>query len=186
MTVMFRAEFHCKEIFTLRCSTCGQFAITRGLPCHEKGNLVERMTRSRWMSILARADGGRLQEAWKNLSPAPVYSFLRRPETGLVMLRARAGGTGNQFNLGEASVTRCAVRCADKVGFAYVLGRDHQQAELAAAFDALLQDQERHAGLTRDLLHPLAAEQQAARENMSRKVASTKVDFYTMVRGDSA
>lgn len=152
---------------------------------------TDRLTRPQWMAVLARSNSTHLDRAWKALSPQPLYSLLRSPETGLVMLRARTGGTGNQFNLGEASVTRCAVRLkqpgnAQTVGIAYVLGRDHRHAELAAAFDALLQDDLWSGHIEHDVIHPLARAQEAAIERQARKTASTKVDFYTMVRGEDA
>ena len=69
----------------------------------------------------------------RQCAPQLRCEFLRRPETGLVMLRGRAGGTGQAFNLGEASVTRCSVRLSDgQVGTGYVLGRDQRKAELVA------------------------------------------------------
>ena len=68
--------------------------------------------------------------------------MIRPPETGLVMLRGRMGGTGGAFNLGEATVTRCAVRTAKgHEGHAYVMGRNHGHAKIAAVCDALLQDE---------------------------------------------
>ena len=104
--------------------------------------------RQRWMAVLARADAAtlrRLLGAWGSL---PAYTRLRGPETGLVMVRGRAGGGGAPFNLGEMTVTRCTVRLEDGlVGHAYVAGRDEEQAELAAVADALLQDPAQTDGL---------------------------------------
>src|SRR5215468_6953625 len=103
--------------------------------------------RQRWLGILARADLRELQEAWARHAGDITYRFLRRPEIGMVMVRGRAGGNGQPFNLGEMTVTRCAVLLdkADIVGFGYVGGRDAQRAELVAAFDALLQTGTRSA-----------------------------------------
>ena len=142
------------------------------------------------MSVLARASTAELERAWHTIIPAPSITWLRRPETGLTMLRARIGGTGSQFNLGEASVTRCALSLeggdgAALTGMSWVLGRDQRHAELAAAFDALLQDPARGPRLEQTLVRSLAASQSAKREQASRKAASTKVDFFTMVRGDN-
>ncbi|MBY0361471.1 MAG: phosphonate C-P lyase system protein PhnG [Phreatobacter sp.] len=110
---------------------------------------------------------------------------LRAPEIGLVMVRGRVGGDGAPFNLGEATVTRAAVALPDGViGFGHVLGRDKDKARLAALADALWQ-----APATRDaveaLLRPvrerIAAETALKRE----RAAATRVDFFTMVRGDN-
>lgn len=141
--------------------------------------------RARWMGIFARATATELEGAWADLSARPDYDFLRRPETGLVMVRGRAGGTGNPFNFGEMTVTRCAVRLADgTAGHSYAAGRDSRKAELAAVFDALMQTDARLV-LENSLVAALARRQAADRDLASRKAAATKVEFFTMVRGDN-
>lgn len=146
---------------------------------------VRQSTRQRWMSALAKAPCQRLEEAVAELDPPP-YERLRAPETGLVMARARAGGTGQRFNLGEITVTRCALRLPDgTVGHAYIAGRDHRKAELAALLDALLQCPERHDALLQALIEPLEQDAARARQNASRKAAATRVEFFTMTREDA-
>lgn len=104
----------------------------------------------------------------------------------MVMLRGRVGGTGNPFNLGEASVVRCAVRLGDgPLGVSYALGRDKRRAELAALFDALLQDPQHHDDLQRELIAPLARAQAQARAQKQNDVADSKVEFFTFVRGEA-
>ena len=104
----------------------------------------------------------------------------------MVMLRGRIGGTGDAFNLGEASVTRCALRIgAGALGVGYALGRDRRKAELIAIFDALLQDPARHAAIMRELVDPLSAQQAGRREAVSRAAAASKVEFFTFVRGQA-
>lgn len=101
------------------------------------------------------------------------------------MLEGRAGGGGRRFNAGEATVTRAVVRLDDgTMGFSYALGTDKRKAELAAVADALLQSDERHAEVDAALIAPLAAAQADERNARSRKAAATKVDFFTLVRGD--
>src|SRR4051794_4784133 len=99
--------------------------------------------RRRWLSILAQTPRPALEGAWSALADRPALELLRPPETGLVMVRGRAGGTGCRFNLGEMTVTRCAVRIVGDrdgdggggtVGHGYVQGRDRRKAELVAAF----------------------------------------------------
>ena len=143
--------------------------------------------RSRWISCLGQADPARLEAAWAALSPMPVHRWLRKPETGLVMLRGRAGGNGQPFNLGEMTMTRAAVLVEDArpvTGFGYVVGRAARHAELAALFDALLQDEARGPALLAELIQPLRAAADAARSARAAEVAPTRVDFTTMVRGD--
>ena len=137
--------------------------------------------RRHWMAVLARAAAGELEAGLAAHGGAPLYQCLRGPESGLVMVRGRAGGGGAPFNLGEMTVTRCTVRTADgQIGHAYVRGRDARQAELAAALDALLQDPVRGAALHAGVIVRLAAEQAAGRSETARKAAATKVQFFAM------
>jgi len=135
------------------------------------------------MAVLSHATPKRLSELWAAWADKPDYHKVRGPETGLVMVRGRAGGGGNAFNLGEATVTRATVRLASgEVGHAYCLGRDGDKAVQSALFDALRQrDAE---AVERLVLQPLHDEQAAADAKLRDETAATKVDFFTMVRGD--
>jgi alpha-D-ribose 1-methylphosphonate 5-triphosphate synthase subunit PhnG len=142
--------------------------------------------RPAWLAILARATLAQLEARVPTEGEWPPLKQVRPPEIGMVMLRGRVGGTGNPFNLGEASVVRCAVRLGDgPLGVSYALGRDKRRAELAALFDALLQDPQHHDDLQRDLIAPLALAQAQARAQKQRDVAGSKVEFFTFVRGEA-
>jgi len=137
------------------------------------------------MSVLAQAPVSEVEAHWRAVANPPAYRMLRWPETGLVMVRGRAGGTGTRFNVGETTVTRCAVQLeGGAVGVAYVRGRDRRHAELAALFDALLQDPARRDALERAVVTPLAGAQAARRLAAAERVAPSRVEFFTMVRGD--
>jgi len=136
--------------------------------------------RQHWMAILARASVQELAEKLAELPALPEAEMLRAPETGLVMVRGRAGGDGDAFNLGEMTVTRCALRLGAHVGHAYIAGRDHAKARLAALLDAALQDSALHQACMEAVVEPLAAAQQEARAAEARKAAATRVDFFTM------
>jgi alpha-D-ribose 1-methylphosphonate 5-triphosphate synthase subunit PhnG len=142
--------------------------------------MTDTEDRRRWMAVLARATADEIADLLAALPPLPPHERLRAPETGLVMVRGRAGGDGAAFNLGEMTVTRCAVRLGDVVGHAYVAGRDKRQAELAALLDAALQDPARRPALMAKVIAPLAARQQAKHEAEARKAAATRVDFFAM------
>lgn len=143
----------------------------------------ETTARQKWMSLLAGARKERLDALFPP-DRLPSFTYLRKPETGLVMLRGRQGGTGSPFNIGEATLTRCSIRLADgTVGHAFVMGRSHEHAVSAAICDALLQGAE-NAQLTDAVITPLAREQAEHERQMALKNAATKVDFFTMVRGD--
>ena len=136
--------------------------------------------RRRWMAVLARASASDIAARLAVCPELPPHQRLRGPETGLVMLRGRAGGGGEKFNLGEASVTRCTVSSDDRIGHSYALGRDPDRAELAARIDAAMQDPGRRQDLERAVIAPLEQAQHAAREADARRAAATKVDFFTM------
>jgi alpha-D-ribose 1-methylphosphonate 5-triphosphate synthase subunit PhnG len=117
--------------------------------------------------------------------PLVSETFLRAAETGLVMLRGRMGGTGSTFNLGEATVTRCSVKIAQTtIGHAYVMGRNHEHARIAALCDALLQMPEHCAHIEEHIIQPLLKTHAGKAQLAAQKAAATKVDFFTLVRGD--
>jgi alpha-D-ribose 1-methylphosphonate 5-triphosphate synthase subunit PhnG len=137
------------------------------------------------MSVLALASTAELEDAWRALSAPPAYHRVREPEVGLVMVRARAGGTGMRFNLGEMTVTRCTVQLEDgTVGHAWVGGRDRRHAELAAVFDALLQRPGGDPAADGALVARLARTQEARRQAAVDRAAASRVEFFTMVRGE--
>ena len=146
--------------------------------------------RQYWMSVLSRAPVNELENCWKALVNQPKTRFIRTPEIGLTMVRSRTGGSGTAFNLGEMTMTRCVVELENGTsGFGYVQGRSKRHAELAASLDALLQDSEQsdpsqHTALLTDWINPLHEAWQAERIKRSKAAASTKVDFFTMVRGE--
>jgi len=138
----------------------------------------EIAARQRWMAILARVDLASLSAYAAQLPP---HTRLRGPETGMLMARGRAGGTGARFNLGEMTATRCTIRSATGfVGHATILGRDADRAELAARYDAAMQDPALRPALEAALITPLAAAQEHARSEEALRAAATRVDFFTM------
>jgi len=136
------------------------------------------------MAVLVHADATELARRVAAL-PAPPHRSMRAPENGLVMVRGRIGGDGAPFNLGEATVSRAAVRLeSGEVGFGYVLGRDGEKARLIALCDALLQSKNHSDALEADVVTPLRVKLEAQRAQRAAQAAATKVDFYTMVRGE--
>jgi alpha-D-ribose 1-methylphosphonate 5-triphosphate synthase subunit PhnG len=139
-----------------------------------------------WMALLARAPQPLLDAALTEHAHTQPQ-WLRRPETGLMMVQGRVGGTGERFNLGEITVTRCALRLHTAVsdapvGVSYVLGRNHHQAQLAAVADALLQDPAQHAALEASLLTLLREHLQTQQAARHARAQTTKVDFLTVAR----
>lgn len=140
------------------------------------------------MSVLAKAPAAALAEAYGALADEvgePRTEWLRAPEIGAVMVRGRMGGTGAPFNLGEMTVTRATLRLDDgTVGHAYVAGRDSGKARIAAICDALMQGPAA-ARVQEAVIGPMQALMARARAERAGKAAATKVDFFTMVRGEN-
>ncbi|MBL6614454.1 MAG: phosphonate C-P lyase system protein PhnG [Reyranella sp.] len=143
--------------------------------------------RQRWLSVLAKAPPARLSalwaELWDGLGAVPAYTLLRRPETGLVMVKGRISGSGAPFCAGEMTATRAAVRLATgEVGIGYVGGRSARHAEIAAAVDALGQRADWQERLETAIVAPLEAEAAARHQAIAARAAATKVDFFTVAR----
>ena len=137
------------------------------------------------MAVLAAAPADDLASAYNRLGNPPAFDLVRQPETGLVMVRGRMGGTGSPFNLGEVTVTRCVIRLeTGEAGSSYSLGRHKQKALQAAVIDALWQRPDDRGRIERDIVQPLAVAQMQADNDVKAETAATKVDFFTMVRGD--
>lgn len=137
--------------------------------------------RKAWIGLLAKARPEALAALWDE---DVAHEMLRPPETGAVMVRGRIGGTGASFNLGEMTVTRCALRVeTGEVGHAYVQGRDGNHARRAALLDALMQGP-RAGELRAAVLDPLAAAMAEVHRRRAARASATKVDFFTLVRGE--
>jgi alpha-D-ribose 1-methylphosphonate 5-triphosphate synthase subunit PhnG len=136
------------------------------------------------MQVLADAAGAEIARCL-NAIDLPAHVDLREPENGLVMVRGRIGGDGAPFNLGEATVSRAAVRLASgEVGFGYTLGRDMAKARMIALCDAMVQSRRYADAVETSVLAPLRAVMLEKRNRKSAEAAATRVDFYTMVRGE--
>ncbi|NHW00498.1 phosphonate C-P lyase system protein PhnG [Stutzerimonas degradans] len=143
----------------------------------------EQSPRQRWMAVLARASGAELAP-FESVLRDCAYQLIRPAEIGMTLVRGRMGGTGAPFNLGEMSVTRCVVRLADcRTGYSYRAGRDKRQAELAALADAHLQGAQQSRWLV-ELIEPLAAAQARRAAQKAAETATTRVEFFTLLRGE--
>lgn len=148
------------------------------------------MTRTHRQRVLALTPRDRLETAWAALEIRETHRCVRGPQTGMVMVRGRMGGTGNAFNLGEMTLTRASVSLDDgtpgggPLGHGWVSGRDHRHAELIALIDACAQNEPLRERIDNELIAPLHDERQAREQRASRDAAATRVDFFTMVRGE--
>src|SRR4029079_7481085 len=148
------------------------------------GEEARQAQRKAAMAVLAHATTADITDCLGAMA-LPAHEDLREAENGLVMVRGRIGGDGAPFNLVEATVSRAAVRLATgEVGFGYVLGRDREKAKLIALCDALLQSKQFAAEVEASVISPLRVALHAARNKKAAETAATRVDFYTMVRGE--
>ena len=150
----------------------------------QTASFVDSPARKVVLDTLAAAPSRSLAELWDRWADKPAHTRLRGPEVGLVMVRGRAGGGGAPFNLGEATVSRASVRIVTgEVGHGYNLGRDLAKAEIIAVIDALWQRDA--ARVEAEIIEPLRALAATADQKRRDESAATKVDFFTMVRGDN-
>ncbi|MCY4208757.1 MAG: phosphonate C-P lyase system protein PhnG [Roseovarius sp.] len=140
--------------------------------------------RKEWLSTLAKAKAMDVARLFAGIRHVPEYETLRVPEIGGVMVRGRMGGIGDAFNLGEVTVTRCSVQLeTGEVGHGCVQGRNRGHAEQVAVLDAMLQG-DRKGDLTKTVIVPLMEIALAEKETRAKKAAATKVDFFTLARGE--
>jgi alpha-D-ribose 1-methylphosphonate 5-triphosphate synthase subunit PhnG len=144
-----------------------------------------QQARKRAAGLLARATVEELLNCWSALDAKPQVEKVRGPETGLVMVRGKIGGGGSPFNLGEATVTRATVKLASgTIGHAHALGTSRKQAWYAAIADALWQEETTRPLVEREILSVVASRLEKRKTNAIQQTAATRVDFFTMVRGD--
>ncbi|WP_322528333.1 phosphonate C-P lyase system protein PhnG [Salinicola sp. LHM] len=145
-------------------------------------NDISRGARQRLLALSTRE---RMEACWTALDAVPAHRCVRGPETGMAMLKGRTGGTGNAFHLGEMTLTRASVVLDDgTLGHGWVRGRDHRHAELIALADAIAQHAEWQQKLETHVLAPLAEELAERQRRDAATAAATRVDFFTLVRGE--
>jgi alpha-D-ribose 1-methylphosphonate 5-triphosphate synthase subunit PhnG len=146
----------------------------------------DQEARRRAIGLLARATLSELDGPLDARFGTVAATDLKPIETGLVMLRGRMGGDGSAFNMGEATVTRAIVSLPDGLrGYGFILGRDRKLARLAAIADALWQRPAARAIIESEILTPVAARLAAEQAGAQTETAATRVDFFTLVRGEN-
>lgn len=145
--------------------------------------LVQR--RREAMAVLAEATAEEIARGLSGIGSLPDHQEIRKAESGLVMVRGRIGGDGAPFNVGEVTVSRSVVRLAtNEIGFGYALGRDHAKVRLIAYCDALMQGSYRDI-VERLVLAPIRHRVLESDTTRAEQTAATKVEFFTLVRGES-
>lgn len=147
---------------------------------------MDEFDRKQALDILNSAPADFLAQRYAAIkAEAPEAIPVRGPDIGTVMVRGRIGGGGGAFNLGEASVTRATVRLeSGEVGHSIVLGRDEQKARTVAHLDALRQQSLWAAKIDADIVAPALASIKAEKLRLAEETEATKVDFFTVARGE--
>ena len=142
--------------------------------------------RQRLMAACSVAKATEFDQAINMFDGSQTAMDVRAPEVGMIMMRGRIGGDGPPFNVGEATVTRAVVRLeTGEIGYSYLLGRSIERARMAAILDAIGQSSPaRMSELEDAFVAPVLQRIKAARQAKQAEVATTKVNFFTMVRGD--
>jgi alpha-D-ribose 1-methylphosphonate 5-triphosphate synthase subunit PhnG len=147
-------------------------------------NTSKQADRKAAMAVLAHSEPAEIERRLETIA-LPAHEYLREPENGLVMVRGRVGGDGAPFNLGEATVSRAAVRLSTgEIGFGYTLGRDGEKARMIALCDALVQSEQFAELVETEVIAPLRAAMSTKQNQRAAEAAATRVDFYTLVRGE--
>ena len=142
------------------------------------------LERSDWLSVLAKAPQQLFEDLWRSSDLDPSYDIIRPAEIGGIMVRGRMGGTGDPFNLGEMTVSRASVKLScGTVGHGYAKGRAKTMALRIALCDALLQTADA-SKVDAKILQPLIEAKLTSDQEIADKAAATKVDFFTLVRGE--
>ncbi|WP_310607003.1 phosphonate C-P lyase system protein PhnG [Buttiauxella brennerae] len=148
---------------------------------------IDNAQRQQWMAVLAHSLPEELAAIWAEQNLNPEYQVIRKAETGLAQIQARMGATGQRFFAGDATLTRAVVQLADGTyGYSYLLGRDKAHAERCAVIDALMQEKVRFRTLQETVIAPLAANREQRQAARRTQINSSRVDFFTLVRGDNA
>jgi alpha-D-ribose 1-methylphosphonate 5-triphosphate synthase subunit PhnG len=138
-----------------------------------------------WMSLLATSSQSDLLNLWEQKKIKVNYVWLRTPEIGSIMAQGRMGVTGDKFNIGEVTITRCSLKLnCGTIGHSYVQGRSKKKAEISALCDALMQTK-MSKEINKNIIIPLEKIKKDNKDKILSKAEATKVDFFTLVRGES-
>ena len=147
--------------------------------------MAENQQRQQWLSVLSRSTLESIQKLWQALMVEPEYQLLKAPESGMVMVKAKAGGSGQAFNMGEMTVTRTVVQLSTgEIGYGYTQGRDKKKSELIAVIDACIQLGDWGERILQNIIRPLEEQLTLHYQQRQNETDASKVNFFTMVRGE--
>jgi len=146
---------------------------------------TQTINREDWIGLLGSADPTDLESALEKLNHPIEFNHIVKPETGMLMVQAKADGTNSRFNLGEITISKCILEINGQyMGAGWTMGTNLRHAELAALFDGLFQDPLFQETLNQTLIPLLKEKQQAKNDRRLKDAADTKVEFFTLKRGE--
>lgn len=146
---------------------------------------MSTLSRQNWLSVLAHSEPTTLATLWSQQNLQPNYTLLRAPQTGLAQVQGRMGATGNAYNIGDVTLTRAVVKLAsNEIGVGYIAGRNKDHCLRVALVDALLQHKDFFQVLYDNVIKPLRQQRQQATQQHEAATNQSKVDFFTLVRGE--
>ena len=142
-------------------------------------------SRKQWLSYLATADENYLISLWDNLNMKIEYNWLREPEIGSIMVQGKAGATGDNFNVGEVTITRGSLNVDEKIqGNGSVQGKKKYKTKMSVLGNPLIKTEKKKI-IKRNIIDKLIKYKNNKRNEILSKTEATKVDFFTLVRGEN-
>lgn len=141
--------------------------------------------RQDWIKILSNSQYENIAQLWQQTGIKADYQTIREPEIGLVQIQGRIHGKGKRFYIGDATITRCVIKLDNNhYGYSYLLGRDKTKSILCAVIDGLLQSENYKEQIINTVIEPLREIYLNIRKHNHDMTQTTKVDFFTLVRGE--
>ena len=146
---------------------------------------MSNQARQHWQMVLTKSNSEHIYQNWNALNIPIKYDVIQPANVSMLMVKAKTGGFGNAFNLSEVTVVRCVIQTdAGYRGIVTQIGRDTQKALVCAQIDAMLLSEHKDI-ILQQLINPLEMILKQNQQALYEQAQSTKVDFFTMVRGES-
>jgi alpha-D-ribose 1-methylphosphonate 5-triphosphate synthase subunit PhnG len=135
------------------------------------------------MEVFSLTGPEALEAEFAKIKNAPPYVFLKKPASGMIMVRGRVSGSGRLANIGEMLISRCVVDLQGFTGCGYTPFESLRHCELAAVLDALAQ----HPDFAEECLRLEEGLRARLREKEAAELEEaegTRVEFFTVRRGE--
>ena len=141
------------------------------------------LLRQRRMETFSLSEPKALEDALSSIGDVPPHVFLKKPASGLVMVRGRVSGSGQLVNIGEMLVSRCVVELDGVAGYGFTPFESLRHCELAAVLDALAAHPV-YRKIVDGLEGGLRARLEEKAKGEALEAEATKVEFFTVKLGE--